>query len=484
MTLREKAVGGFAWTSAGTLLSGLLNLLITLILARLLTPADFGLIELLIIFTSLSDIFVDSGFSQAIIRDPDATEKDLSSVFTLNLIIAGIIYTILFFASDYIADFYKNPLLAPMAKVAFLTILFNSFTIIQNANFSRRLNFKPFAIASIGAMVISGITAITLAYMNFGVWALVANLVLLSFFRMIFVWIQSSWRPKILLSVTSIKRYFSFGSKLLVQGITDKIVTNLESLIIGKIYSASDLGYFSQGRKLDSYALQTATNVVQKVSYPILAHIEGDPSRLKNGCRRVLGVTLFCITPIIGFFISSAESVMGGLFGEQWLPSAPYLRLWAICGWTVSFYTIFNNIFLAKGLSSKLLKLSLIRQALRIISIIALIRISIMAMMWGIVAVTLLSGFMYIYKAGKLINYTLPEVFRDIKGYFLCGVAAGISTWLLGFVLPEWGLFTDLIIRGIFFLGVYIGLSRITKNIYYFEVKDIIITVIKKIRKR
>lgn len=477
MGLKNQAVKGVAWTSVGTIGSGGLNLLVTIVLARLLTPHDFGIIELLVIFSSLSDIIVDSGFSQAVIKDNDATDKDLSSVFWLNLSIAIVLYLILFFASPFIARFYDAPIMENLSKVVFLTIIFNSLSVIQNANLSRNLSFRPFALASIISIVIAGSIAVFLASRGYGVWALAFNLVCFSFFRMTILWLLSGWYPKFMFSLTSVKRYFSFGVNLLIQGLLDKLVTNLESLIIGIIYTKQQLGYFSQGRKLDSYFVQATNNVVLKVSYPVLSKIKNDESHLKEGYRTIVGVTMCCISPIIAIMFCGSDYIMNGIFGAKWLPASPYLRLWSLCGWCLIMYSIFINIFLVKGRSKQLLRCSIAKQVLRILVIICLVRIGIMQMMLGIVAVTLISGFIYIFFGGKLIKYTLGEFLKDISVTFVSIVIAGITAFLVTpLIIDSTGIFALLVLSAIICV-VYVFLLLLFKSPY---LQTIISVIIKK----
>lgn len=474
MGLKNQAVKGVAWTSVGTIGSGLLNLLVTIVLARLLTPHDFGIIELLVIFSSLSDIIVDSGFSQAVIKDNNATDTDLSSVFWLNLSIAVVLYSLLFLASPAIARFYDAPVMSNLSKVVFLTIIFNSLSVIQNANLSRKLSFRPFALASIISIVVSGSIAIFLAMKGWGVWALAFNLVGFSFFRMFILWILSGWCPKFQFSFASIKRYFSFGVNLLIQGLLDKLVTNLESLIIGKIYTKQQLGYFSQGRKLDSYVTQATNNVVLKVSYPVLSKIKNEETRLKEGYRTIVGVTMCCISPIMAIMFCGSDFIMNGVFGEKWLPASPYLKLWSICGWCLILYSIFINIFLVKGQSKQLLRCSIVKQILRIAVIICLVRISIMHMMWGIVAVTLLTGVIYIFFGGRLIQYTFWEFLKDISVTLISVVVAGVlALALTPLLVSSAGIFA-LIILSVLLSAIYVLLLVLFKSPYLRTVLSIV----------
>lgn len=474
MGLKHSTVKGVAWNSIGTIGAGMVNIIITMILARLLTPYDFGILELLIVFSVLSEAFVDSGFSQALIRDNHATNRDLTSVFYFNVTIAVIIYILLFTVAPFIADFYDEPSLLNLSRFVFFTIIIKSFAIVQNANFSRNINFKTPAISALIAMIISGIVAIIMACNGFGVWALAVNLVLYSFLKTILLWLQSKWRPKGCISRDSIRKYFGFSSNLLLQGLLDKFVTNLEPLLIGKIYSKIDLGLFSQGRKLNTYITQTSTGVIQRVTYPVLAKLGDDKTKLKEGYRNIVGLTMFVMIPVMLGVVASADNLIVLAFGEQWTEATPYLRMWAIVGLFVSLYSFFTNIFLVLGKSRQLLYLSLIRQGVRLITIVLLINFSIMALMWGIVAVTILSSFSYIYFGGNQINYSLKELGNDLWQIILASFIGALTIHAINNYISISSILIVFAIQILVMILTYYTILKFLKNKYLFEFEKII----------
>lgn len=484
MSLRDSAVKGVFWTGIGTVGGGLLNFILTMILARVLSPSDYGLLELLAIFTILSECFVDSGFSQAIIKDQNASQTDLSSVFFFNLIISLVLYVGLFFAAPLIADFYHEPELTKLSRFVFLVIVFHSCSIIQNAIFSKNLQFKPLAIASIVAIIISGTIAGIMAFKGFGVWALATNMVLFAFLKMVFYWIFSSWKPSFVLSFKSIKKYLKFGVDLLVQGLVDKFVTNIESLMIGRVYTKTDLGFFSQARKLDSYIMQTSTSVVQKVTYPILAKLCNKNDLLKTGYRRVIGITMFAMVPLSFFVVASADNLLFVLFGPQWDASVPYLRLWGFCGLLVSFYSVFINIFLVTNNTRQLLYLSLIRQCIRLGVIILFIKVSIMALMYGIVLVSFVYAIMYCYFGGRLIGYKISEVISDILPTVIIAFIGAINVFFIGKLLMFYNHYIVFALQFFTMLVVFWMGSFFIKNKSYIELNSIIKSLIKSLANR
>lgn len=480
MSLKNATLKGVAWNSVGTIGAGLVNIIITMILARMLTPYDFGILELLIVFSVLSEAFVDSGFSQAVIRDNNATNKDLTSVFYLNVGIAVILYLLLFILSPYIAQFYDEASLVDLSRFVFLTILFNAFAIIQNANYSRSINFKTPAISALTAMLIAGVTAVVMAYNGFGVWALATNLVLYSFLKTLLLWFQSSWRPKGWVKIDSLKKYIGFSSNLLFKGLADKIVTNLEPLLIGRVYSKADLGLFSQGRKLNSYITLTSTSVIQRVTYPVLSKFQDDKIKLKENYRKIIGLTMFVIIPVMLGVFASADNMIVVAFGGQWLEAAPYLRMWALVGLFVALYSFFTNIFLVLGKSRQLLYISLIRQGVRLLAIVLLINISIMALMCGIVIVTLLSSISYVYFGGKYINYSLIEVSKDLSQITLAALFGAAIIYFGELYVDVGSIFIVFCIQALVMLIVYYSILKLLKNEYLMEFESIFKNLIQK----
>lgn len=480
MSLKNATIKGVAWNSIGTIGAGLVNIIITMILARLLTPYDFGILELLIVFSVLSEAFVDSGFSQAVIRDNNATNKDLTSVFYLNVGIAVILYLLLFILSPYIAQFYDEASLVDLSRFVFLTILFNAFAIIQNANYSRSIDFKTPAISALVAMIIAGVTAVIMAYKGFGVWALATNLVLYSFLKTLLLWLQSNWRPRGWIIVDSLKKYVGFSSNLLFQGLLDKFVTNLEPLLIGRVYSKADLGLFSQGRKLNSYITLTSTSVIQRVTYPVLSKFQDDKDKLKENYRKIIGLTMFIIIPVMLGVFASADNMIVVAFGDQWLEAAPYLRMWALVGLFVALYSFFTNIFLVLGKSRQLLYISIVRQATRILAIAILINISILALMWGIVIVTFLSGISYVYFGGKYINYSLKEVGKDLCQITIVAMFGATIIYLISFYFEIGNTFILFSIQVLSMIIIYFAFLKLLKNKYLQEFEGILKMIYSK----
>lgn len=459
--LKTKTLKGVLWNSFGTIGGGITGFIATIVLARLLSPAHFGVLELIMIFIYIADTFVDSGFSQVLIADKKAGKRDYTSVFYINLSIALFVYLILYFVSPALSHYFNIPDFHLYARVAFIAIILNSLSLIQNTIYTKEMRFREISIATFLATLIAGIIAIYLAYVGWGIWALVANYVLIAFLKTLFLWVQSSWLPKGFIAFSSIRKYFKSGSNLLMQGISDKIVTNLESFLIGKHYSSDVLGCFSQARKINAYSTQTLVSIVQRVTFPALATIESE-EQLLSAYRKVLRLTMFVVVPLSSFLIVVAPTFITVLLGKKWLGVAPFLQLWSFCSLLVAFYSIFINIFLVKNETKRLLRLSLMRQVLRVLAILIFVRYSIELLIVGLIMVTLFSAIQYCTQGGKLISYSLKKVGADIFATVISAIIASLVTHIVTiFLLPHLSPIISLclqtmIISAIYILGCYL----------------------------
>jgi len=463
MGLKQKAFAGFIWTSLGVVGNGLTNIIVTMILARLLTPNDFALIELLAIFIAVSNVFIDSGFSQAVIRDDHPTQTDLSSVFYFNFTASVIIYILLFFAAPYIASYFNAPQLISLSRCAFLVLIFNSLCIIQNANFNRQLNFKAQTLSNVIGMFCAGLTAIIMAMCNCGIWALVANMTLYPLFRCIVLWIQSRWKPSMSFSFYSIKRYFKFGGFLLIRGLMDAIVTNLISVITGKAYSKTDLGYMSQGRKVDGYMVTPVNSIINRVTYPVLAKLKNNPSSLKDGSKQIVNAIMFLYVPLILFTIVAADNIIVVLFGDKWIEAGKYLAISSIGGFFYPLQNIFENVCLVKGKSNTLLYCALIKQGIRFAALLLTIPYGVISLYWSFVLSGVVGSLLYIVLGMHYLKFSFIELFKEIWKTILITLIGVFLVFLLDAkteIVPFITLLLQIVLMAIIYLCFSLFFNR------------------------
>lgn len=478
MGLKQKTIFGLIWTSAGTLVNGLISIIVTIVLSRVLEPYDFALIALLIVFVAVSNVLIDSGFTQAIIRDDNPSQQDLSTVFFFNFIMSIMLYAILFCLSPYIAMFFDAPELELLAKVVFLVIVFNSVSIIQNAMLNRELRFAWVAGATALSYIIGGIVSVVIAFLGFGVWAIVANMVIPPFAKSIILWIKSSWKPLFAFSFKSLKKYLHFGIFLTIQGLIDVVVTNLNSIFIGKFYTKSELGYYSQGGKMDSYVITPIVSVLQKVTYPILSKIKNDEERLKEGYRKIITMTLFTYLPIVFFVIIFSDSVIVMFLGEKWSDAGIFLKISAIGSLIYPLQKICENIVMVKGKTRQMLYMALIKQTLRVLVMLLLIYKGVLALAWGFMLTGILGGILYIYIGMKYLGYTLGEFLCDNGKIVLLSFGVSLLLYIILINIEFGGLY--IIMGGIFVFCGYLFLSYLLNRDRTREWFDII----RAIRKR
>ena len=462
MGLKAKAFSGFLWSSAGTLGNGLVNLLVTIVLARMLTPEDFALIALLTVFVTVSNVLVDSGFSQAIIRDDNPSEQDLSSVFMFNMALAICLYVILFAVSPYIAAFYDSLELTTLSRIVFLVIIFNALSLIQNACLKRNLDFAKVEKSSVLGALCAGVLSIIMVFFGGGIWSLVANMVLMPLFRSIFLWTFSKWRPKLIFSFLSIRKYLDFSIFLTIQSLVDIVVTNLNTLFIGKVYSKNDLGYYSQAGKLDSYIVTPLGAVLDKVVYPIFVKLKSNQYKLKEAYRQMMELLLFVTLPVMLFVAVYAENTIIFFFGEQWRESSIYLQLLSIMSLFQIMHKVFINIVIVKGDTKTMLVFAIIKQALRVLALMLTIHISVKAMVLGFVISGIIGSILYIGLGMYYLRYNLKEFFWGNYKTFMATFLAMISVQFLGNIFSS--IYAGFILQCFLMLIIYLFLNILQKN--------------------
>lgn len=463
--------------------NGLVSFLVTIILARILSPYDFALVELLLIFLAISNVIVDSGFSQAIIRDDNPSATDLSSVFYFNIVLSLILYLVLFFVAPYISDYFNVPELTLLARVVFLVIFFNSFSIIQNAILNRNLNFSAVNKSSVIGSFLAGGVSIIMAFTGFGIWALVANMVLLPFFRSILLWYHSSWRPQKTFSIKSVKRYFTFGGFLMVQGIVDAISTNLVSILIGKVYTKNDLGYFSQGRKLDRYIITPFNSIVEKVTYPILSKIKNEADRLKEGYRKIVGVVMFVFIPVMFLTIGASDNMIITLFGQKWAEAGIYLKIAAIGGLLFPLQKICTNIIMIKAKTDVLLRFAFIKHGLRILLLLAFIKSGVLALAIVFSLSTIIGSILYISLGMKYLKYSLTELFKDLYKTIIASLLGLSLVLILNYLLSDQNTVLIFALQSIIMAITFIISSILLRNEFFKDAISMVKPLISKMKR-
>ncbi len=459
--LKSQTIKGVFWSFIEKFGSQLILLISQIVLARILEPKDFGLLGMLAIFIAVSQAFIDSGFDNALIQKKEVNQVDYSTVFYFNITIGFVLYLILFFTAPFIADFFHQPLLVDLTRVVCLVLAVNSFGLIQFVKFKIEMNFKAIAQVVVIANLLSAFVGIVMALTGFGVWALAGQIIGIYFFRTVLFWIKSSWRPSLVFSFQSFKQLFNFGSKLLLSGIISQTFENIYLLVIGRIFSASALGFYTQAKKLQEVPVTTLAQVVGNVTFPAFSKIQDENKKLREGFRKLIKLMVFINFPLMLGLAVVAEPLLVLILGEKWLPSVPYFQLLCIAGMIYTLHASNLNILKVKGRSDLFLYLEIIKKSIVVIAIFIGLNWGIIGLIVGQICTSFISFFINAFFTGKLISYTIPNQLKDISQTFL------ISLGMVGFMTIGWFInnqILSLIFQILIGIGSYLLLAIATKQ--------------------
>lgn len=425
-SLKKKTFTGVIWNASERFGTQALQFVVGIILARLLVPADFGIIGMLTIFIVLSQTFIDSGFSIALIRKNDASNIDFSTVFWFNVIVAFLVYCILFIVSPYIAIFYNQPILVILTRVITIILLINSFGEIQRTILTKKIDFKSQAKVRLFSILVGSFVGIFMALKGYGVWSLVGKTLTQTALTNLGYWIMNSWRPQFIFSSKSFKELFSFSSKLLFSGLLSMITMNIYTLIVGKLFNAQSLGYYTRAKQFNDFPVQTIQGVSMSVLYPVLSQIQDDTQRLKEGYKKFLRMITFVLLPIMALLIIIAEPLIRIILTEKWMPVVPLLQIYCIIGAMIPLQSINVNILIVKGRSDFVLLLDIFKIILLFVIVFIFHRWGIIGLMWGLVILSFIGYFLNVHYANKLMEYGIIEQLSDIKVYFFTTIIMSV----------------------------------------------------------
>lgn len=404
-----------------------MSFLVSIVLARLLAPEDYGVIALVTVFTSILQVFVDSGLGTALVQKKNADEADFSSVFYFNVLVCLTLYAGMFVAAPAIAKFYDNPIYVPLVRVLSLTLVISGLKNIQQAYVYRHMIFKRFFFSTLGGTIASAILGIVMAYAGFGVWALAAQYVSNTAIDTLILWITVPWRPKKKFSWTKLKSLLSYGWKLLVSALLDTGYTSLWNLLIGKVYSSADLSFYDQGSKYPKAIIGTISNSIDSVLLPTMSIVQDDRAQIKSMTRRSIVTSVYVMAPLMMGLAGCAEPLVSLILTDKWLPCVPYMRIFCI---TYMFWPVHSanlNAIKAMGRSDLFLRLEILKKIIGIGLLLCTMRISVMAMACSLLISSVTSQIINSYPNWKLLNYRYLEQLRDILPSILLAVIMAVA---------------------------------------------------------
>lgn len=435
-SLKNKTVKGTIWSSIERFSVQGIQFLVMILMARILTPEDYGLVAEIVIFIAISQTLVDSGFSQALIRKQDRTEIDNSTVFYFNIGVGIILYLLLFIAAPFIADFYNEPLLTPITRVIGLGLVFNSLAVVQRALLTVNLDFKTQAKASLTASIISGVIGLAMTYTGFGVWSIVGLQVSNLGINTLLLWILSKWKPILKYSWASFRELFGFGSKLLASGLLDTLYRNIYLIVIGKVFKASDLGYYTRAHQFSDFASSNITGIFQRVTYPVLCTIQNDDAHLADVYRRLLRTSAYVIFPLLIGMTAVSEPMIVSFLTDKWLFSAKLLVPICIVSMWYPIHSINLNLLQVKGRSDLFLKLEIIKKIIGVCILVVTIPMGLYAMCWGGLVSSIISLIINTHYTGKLIHIGFLKQMNDLLPIMTLAFAMGAIVYATVTFIP------------------------------------------------
>lgn len=453
-SLKQKTTNGLFWSSVERFSNQGVSFVFSIILARILAPRDFGIVAMIGIFFAVAQSFVDSGFSNALVRKTDRREEDLSTCFYFNIGVGIVAYIVLFLIAPFIADFYNQPILSPIIRITGLGVVLNSLCVVQQALFTIRIDFKSQAKVTLSATIISGIVGVVLAYLGYGVWALVWQGVVMSLVRMGLLWLMSKWRPKTGFSKDSFHYLFGYGSKLLASGLLDTIYNNIYPIVIGKFYSPAQLGNYSRALTFAQLPSSNITSILQRVTFPVLSTIQDDMPRLQTDYRRLLKLSAFIVFPLMMGLAAVAFPVIRIILTPKWEGCSLYLQIICFALMLYPIHAINLNLLQVKGRSDLFLRLEVIKKIVGVCIMCITIPLGITAMCIGMVASSLIALFINTFYTGKLIDIGYLKQMCDLLPIFINSLLMGGVVFItIQFIMNDvFKLMVGGIIGGLYYL--------------------------------
>ena len=477
-SLKAKTVRGTIWSGIDSIAGQGITFLVGLVLARLLSPQEYGLIGYITIIVAILNSIVDSGFSNALIRKKDAGEIDYNTTFIFNLVLSLLMAGVMIVAAGPISRFFNEPALVPLIRVMSAIVVINAAAIVQRTTLTKRVDFKTQTKVSLIASATSGVVGIGMALSGMGVWSLVGQQLSRQLLNTVFLWILNRWIPTLQFSWRSFRELFGFGWKLMVSGLIDTTWKEIYQLVIGKCYTTETLGQYTRGKQFSDIFSSNMTTIIQRVSYPVLSSVQDERTRLKEGYRKIIKVSMLLSFVLLFGLGAVAEPLLYVLIGGQWSEAARYLQIIVFSACLYPLHAINLNMLQVQGRSDLFLKLEIIKKIVAVGPILLGIFLSIRWMLWGSVLTGFFAYWLNSFYSGKMIDYGSLAQLRDIAPSF--GVAFVMMAALYALTLTELPPVALLAVQLIAGAGITIGLCELLRLEEYRELKNIVFGLLRR----
>ena len=433
---KQKVAGGLFWSYGERIMAQLVSLIVSIVLARLLDPENYGVISIVMIFITFCDAIVTGGFGNAIVQKKDADELDVNTMLCCSVATSILLYIIIFCAAPYIASFYNMPIIRPILRVLGLRLLISGANSIQRAWIQKRMLFKRFFVSTSFGTIISAVVGISMAYMGKGAWALVGQYLTNSFIDTAVLLITNDWKPRLQFSWKRAKEMLSYGWKVLVTTVVYTIEGDLRSLIIGKKFGSADLAYYDQGKKFPNLLVTNINTSISNVMFPVLSESQNDPTRLKQLCRRAVRIGIYLLSPLLIGLMGVADTFVIAILSEKWAPCIPFLRILTLVFLVRPFTTTCQQSILSVGRSDITLKIEIIVNAVAIGILFYSVFIleSVLGIAIGTLIAELVSMGMFMYYENKIIRYSYKEQLQDLLPSLGLATVMGVIVYIVHFL--------------------------------------------------
>lgn len=480
-SLKNKTVKGVGWSAVDSVAQYAVSFVVSIVLARLLTPEDYGLIGILTIFTMISATIINGGFLNALIRKKEPTEDDYCTVFILNLAVSLLLYLVLFLCSPLIAEFFGREELVSLTRVIAIAIISGALALVQRAKLTKRIDFKTQTKITLIASITSGVIGIVMALLGFGVWSLVAQHLSHSILVTLFLWIFNKWMPKLRFSVSSFKELFGYSWKILVSKLLDTVWKELYQVVVGKFYSPAILGQYTRGKQFAHLFSTTLTNVVQRVTFPVMSEIQDNKERLISGYREIIKTTMF-ITAISMFSLGAvAEPLLYCLIGPKWHTAATYLPFICVSMSLYPLHAINLNMLQVQGRSDIFLILEIIKKTIGLVPLFIGAFVNIYWMLVTNIITGVIAFFLNTHYTGKSLGYSSWMQLKDVAPSYFIAFTTALSVYFIKYLpISNWIILPLQIIVGI---TIFLVICKATRIREYKTVKGIVLSMIKRNKK-
>lgn len=481
-SLKNKTVKGVGWSAVDNVAQYAVTFVVGVVLARLLSPDDYGLIGIIAIFTTVCTAIINGGFGTALIRKNDCTDDDYNTVFIVNLGLSLLLYAVIFFCSPLIANFFVKQELVALTRVSSITMIIGALAIVQQTRLTKRIDFKTQTKISLISATTSGLIGIGMAVADCGVWSLVFQGLSSQLLRTILLWVYNKWVPKLKFSAQSFNNLFGFGWKMMLSNVLDSVWKELYQLVVGKYYSAATLGQYTRAKQFSSLFSSNLTSVIERVTYPVLSNIQDEKERMVAAYRRIIKLTMFIAFTCMFALGAVSESLLYCLIGEKWHEASTYLPLICFVGSLYPLHSLNLNMLKVHGRSDLFLFLEIIKKIIGLLPLAVGAFVGIFPMLYISIATGFICYLLNSYFPGKLLGYTSWKQLKDIAPSFFIAMTMAVIVYVLKFLpLSNWIILPIQIVVGV---AVFFALCKLTKIKEYDEAKELVMPILNKIKHR